>query len=103
MSWKWEFGPASVLAVLAAIAQVIVFVWVMSSNYTSLAGGQSHLTEKVETYKKASDERFDTVRTAIKDSHATTAAISNDVSGMKATLNFLGVQVQRVEDKVNGK
>ncbi len=103
VDWEWKFGPASVLTVLGALAQAAIMLWVMSSSYTGITKTIEAQGQKIEEIKTGSDKRFETVRDAIKEQRTLASTLSNDMTGIKSVISFMSVQVNRLEDRLNGK
>lgn len=103
IQWEGKIGPATIMTVIAMIVQLVVFIWVGSSYVTSNANKVDSLGTKIEEYKKGSDERFTTVRGAIKDSRDAQATLTTKLTSVETTLSFLGQQFQYIQSRIDGK
>jgi aerobic-type carbon monoxide dehydrogenase small subunit (CoxS/CutS family) len=103
VSFKWEFGPASIITFAGIIIQAAVFIWGASALYSGLTNKIEMQGNKIETVEKGSAERFNAVRDAIKETHTVQTAQADRVTKIEASVGFISSVVQRLETRLDGK
>ena len=102
-TFKWEFGPASIITFIGIIIQAGVFIWGASALYSGLTNKIEIQSTKIDTVEKGSAERFTAVRDAIKDNRAVQTAQAERVTKIETSVGFISSVVQRLEARLAGR
>ena len=100
--WDAKIGPATIAAIIGAIAVVAVDIWTASANYRGLTDKIEDQGSKIEQVARGSDRRFETVRNALTQAQTNQTQTADRVSRLETALSYISSQVQRVEAKLNG-
>lgn len=97
-----EVGLGTISAIVGALAQIAIVIWVMSSNYTGLSNKIEAQGSKIDRVATGSKDRFEKVNSAL-DKYQVQQNTANDrMTKVETTLGFIGNVVQRLEVRMDG-
>lgn len=102
MKWNLEFGPASVIAALGTIVQLIAVIWVASSIYSGITSKIETQGAKIDRVATGSKDRFEKVNSALDKYQTEQKAAGERMTKVETTLGFIGNVVQRLEVRLDG-
>lgn len=93
MKWNFEFGPASIIAVVAFLAQVGLGIWGASAMYSGILSRLDVQGVEIKQGAESSNKRFETVHTAIADTKAVQQAADVRMTRVETSLTYISSQL----------